>query len=407
VRILYISQYFPPEVGATQNRAYEMACGLVRAGHEVTMVTEFPNHPTGVIPAHYRGKLFESTRTDGIEVLRTWVKASPSSSFSSRMAFYLSFSLMSVCAGVFKARGPFDLVYATSPPLFVGGAGLATAFLLRIPFVLEVRDLWPESAVTLGQLKSRALIALATLLEKTCYRQASHIVVTAQEMYDHFVDRGISADKITVVRNGSNTEAFRQDPGARRHMRSDLELEEYFVTLYVGLHGLAQDLDTLLNVAESLKEDHSEIRFVLIGDGPRKRKLQKDSEARALTNILFLPSQPMKRIPEFINAADVTLAPLMPPHLRGAIPSKIFDSMACGVPVIVAAAGEAKQVVEEAEAGVAVEPGNTHALRDAILRLSMDPEIRASMGRNGRLAAETKYSRKRQALQLSELLEGL
>jgi glycosyltransferase involved in cell wall biosynthesis len=407
VRILYISQYFPPEVGATQNRAYEMARGLIQAGHEVTMVTEFPNHPTGIIPERYRGRIFEVAKIDGIEVIRTWVKASPSSSFSNRIAFYLSFALMSTLAGLLKARGPFDLVYATSPPLFVGCAGLVIAFLRRIPFVLEVRDLWPESAVTLGQLKNRVLIALATVLEKICYRQASHIVVTAQEMFDHFVDRRIPADKITVVRNGANTKLFRRSPDLRRRIRFDLELEEFFIIMYAGLHGLAQDLETLLKVAESLQEEHPEIRFLLIGDGPKKRQLQLAAEKKALSNVVFLPSQPRERIQEFINAADVTLAPLNPPHLRGAIPSKIFDSMACGVPVIVAAAGEARRVVEEAEAGVAVEPGDARALREAILHLSRHPELRARMGQRGREAAVKKYSRSKQAQILARLLEGL
>jgi glycosyltransferase involved in cell wall biosynthesis len=407
VRILYISQYFPPEVGATQNRAYEMALGLIRAGHEVTMVTEFPNHPTGVIPEHFRGKLFENTSLDGIEVIRTWVKASPSSSFASRIAFYLSFALMSTLAGLLKARGPFDLVYATSPPLFVGCAGLALAFLRRIPFVFEVRDLWPEEAVRLGQLKNRPLISLARLLEKLLYKRAHYIVVVVQEMLEYLQRYRIPLYKVVLIRNGSNTDLFCEDPRSRRRVRSELGLESSFITLYVGLHGLAQDLDTLLTTAESLLEDDPEIRFLLIGDGPTKRRLQMDSEMRGLSNVSFLPSEPMSRIPQFFNAADVTVAPLKTPQFRGTVPVKIYDSMACGVPVIVAATGEAKSIVEDAGAGLAVEPGNAQALREAIIRLYRDPEMRSRMGRNGRLAAESKYSRRMQAQQLSELLEGI
>jgi glycosyltransferase involved in cell wall biosynthesis len=177
--------------------------------------------------------------------------------------------------------------------------------------------------------------------------------------------------------------------------------------MYVGLHGLAQDLDGVLNVADTLKQDHPQIRFVLIGDGPEKDRLQKDAAVSGLSNVLFLPSQPMREIPKFINAADVTLAPLRKPQIRGTVPVKIYDSMACGVPVIVAAAGEAKRVVEEAEAGVAVEPGSEHALRDAILSLAVDPKMRTRMGQNGRKSAVTKYSRRMQAQQLSELLERL
>lgn len=407
MRILYFSQYFPPEVGATQNRAYEMACGLVRAGHEVTMVTEFPNHPTGIVPPGYRGKIFECSEMDGIQVIRTWVKASPSSDFSSRIVFYLSFAVMATIAATFKARGSFDLVYATSPPLFVGWAGLVTAFLRRIPFVFEVRDLWPESAVTLGELRNRGLIALSKRIEKVSYRNASHIVVTAREIFDHLVARKISPAKISIIRNGTNAEVFRYSYSSREQVRSQLGLEDSFVVLYAGLHGLAQDLATLLHVAASLKTDHPEIRFVLVGDGPKKRDLEAEAERESLSNVMFLPSQPVERIPAFLSASDVAIATLKPPHLRGAIPSKIFDSMACGVPVIVAAAGEAKSIVEEAQAGMAVEPGNQHALREAILRLAKEAETRRRMGESGRRAAVNHYSREAQAQQLAEFLGKL
>jgi hypothetical protein len=141
MRILYLSQYFPPEIGATQTRAYEMAMGLVKAGHQVTMLTELPNHPTGIIPPEYRGRLWDRIEMDGIDVLRVWVKASPVKTFGTRMAFYLSYMLMATLAGLFKARGRYDLLYVTSPPLFVGGAGLALSYLRRLPLVFEVRDL--------------------------------------------------------------------------------------------------------------------------------------------------------------------------------------------------------------------------------------------------------------------------
>ena len=153
MRILYLSQYFPPEVGATQTRAYEMARGLVKAGHQVTMIAEIPNHPSGIIPPQYRGKLYEQANLDGIDVIRVWVKTSPVKSFPARMAFYLSYALMGTLAGLFGARGKYDLIYATSPPLFVGAAALSISHLRRTPMVFEVRDLWPESAIVLGELE--------------------------------------------------------------------------------------------------------------------------------------------------------------------------------------------------------------------------------------------------------------
>jgi glycosyltransferase involved in cell wall biosynthesis len=183
MRILYLSQYFPPEVGATQTRAYEMAHHLATAGHHVTVITEFPNHPKGIIPSEYRGKLYEHTTFDDIEVIRVWVKTSPTKTFWSRMAFYLSYMLNSTIAGLFLARGQYDVLYATSPPLFVGGAALALSYLRRIPLFFEVRDLWPESAIEMGELSNPKIISVAKWLEKACYGRAKQIVVVTQGFF--------------------------------------------------------------------------------------------------------------------------------------------------------------------------------------------------------------------------------
>ena len=172
MRILYLSQYFPPEVGATQTRAYEMARYLVSTGHQVTMLTEVPNHPSGIIPPEYRGKLWERANLDGIDVIRVWVKASPNKTFSTRMAFYLTYMINAALARLLLARDRYDVLVATSPPLFVGGAALALSVLRRTPMVFEVRDLWPESAVALGELSDSRAVALAGKLEKMCYNRA-------------------------------------------------------------------------------------------------------------------------------------------------------------------------------------------------------------------------------------------
>src|SRR4030042_1782215 len=164
MRILYLSQYFPPEAGATQPRAYEMAKTWVQLGHQVTILTEFPNHPSGIIPPSYKGKLYERSSLDGIEILRVWVKASPIKNFQNRMLFYLTYMINALLAGLFLTRGKYNLVYATSPPLFVGGAAMVIGLFKRIGMIFEVRDLWPESAVALGELSSPVGISLATKL---------------------------------------------------------------------------------------------------------------------------------------------------------------------------------------------------------------------------------------------------
>ena len=215
MRILYLSQYFPPEVGATQTRAYEMARYLVSQGHQVTMIAEIPNHPMGIIPPEYRGKWYERTLLDGIDVIRVWVKTSPVKTFRTRMAFYLSYMVNATLAGLL-AHGPYDALYATSPPLFVGGAALALSWLRRIPLFFEVRDLWPESAVALGELNSPRAIALAEWLERTCYRRAEQIVVVTQGIYRRMLERGYPLEKLTLILNGANTELFQFQPEAGR-----------------------------------------------------------------------------------------------------------------------------------------------------------------------------------------------
>jgi glycosyltransferase involved in cell wall biosynthesis len=191
MRILYLSQYFPPEAGATQTRAYEMAVNWVRLGHQVTILTEFPNHPSGIIPSSYKGKLYERTSLEGVEVLRVWIKASPKKNYFNRMLFYLTFMLNAIIAGLFLTRGKFDLLYASSPPLFVGGSALVLSKIKRIPLIFEVRDLWPESAVALGELNNRMSISLSTKLEESCYRRAVQIVVVTHGIYDRLIQRGI------------------------------------------------------------------------------------------------------------------------------------------------------------------------------------------------------------------------
>jgi colanic acid biosynthesis glycosyl transferase WcaI len=407
MRILYLSQYFPPEVGATQIRAYEMARGLVRAGHHVTMIAEFPNHPSGVIPPAYKGKLYQRADLDGIEVLRVWVKASPVKTFRTRMAFYVSFMLNAALAGLFLARGRYDVVYASSPPLFVGATGLVLSFLRRAPLVFEVRDLWPESAVVLGELKNARAVRLATWLEETCYRRARRVTVTSQEILERLVQRGLPTHKLALVRNGANVDLFRRDAEARQRVRADLGLQDRFVVLYAGLFGLAYELDLVLEVARDLEQDAPDIHLLLVGEGPTREQVQAYAATLGLGHVTFLPAQPRERVPDYFNAADVSLVPIKEPNIFGMLPVKIYDSMACQVPIIVGATGEARHVVQESASGLAVDPGDGAQLRQAILSLRADPALRRRYGENGRQAVVARYSRQAQARQLEKLLRTI
>ncbi len=404
MRILYLSQYFPPEVGATQTRAYEMARGLVKAGHHVTMIAEFPNHPSGIIPPEYRRKFWEHDTLDNIEIIRVWVKASPVKNFRNRIAFYISYMLMAAMAGLFLARGKFDAIYATSPPLFVGGAALVISYLRRIPLFFEVRDLWPESAVALGELRNPTAIKIAEKLENACYHRAQKVIVVTTGIHKTLTNRGVPDEKIAIIPNGANTELFYRHPNAQIYWQQTLVSSNKFIVLYAGIHGVAQGLETIVQTAQKLKT-HKDILFLFVGEGPEKTSLMAKVENIGLENVIFHPEISRSEMPVFLSAANVALVPLKNlPLFKGALPSKMFDAWACECPTIVSVDGEARQVLEKAQAGISVEPENPDALAKAILYLKENSAIRQQMGKNGRKAVVEKYSRQAQAQQLEHLL---
>jgi glycosyltransferase involved in cell wall biosynthesis len=405
MRVLYLSQYFPPEVGATQTRAYEMAQGLVRAGHEVTMITEMPNHPIGIIPPEYKGKLFEQTTLNGINVLRVWVKTTPEKTFITRMAFYLSYMVMAIIAGLFRARGKYDVIYVTSPPLFVGGAGLVLSFLRRTPMVFEVRDLWPESAVVLGELKNTRVIKLSTWLEEACYRRALRIIAVTKGIKDRLIERGFPDSKIALIPNGANTELYKPQP-INLALRRQLNIPgDKFVVIYAGLHGLAHGLETLLQTANLLHDDPN-IFFLLLGQGPRKVALIELADDLDLPNVMFHDAVPEANLPNYITIANLGLDTRRKVSISGGtLPVKMFSYMACEVPVVLSIEGEATQLLAKAQAGIAVDPENPEALARAIIELKENPGICKMYGQNGRAFVEQEFSRQKFAEYLGQILE--
>lgn len=403
MRVLYFSQYFPPEVGATQTRAAEMSRYLASRGHRVTVVTEVPNHPSGIIPPAYRSRLSERRVENGVDVFRLWVWASPEKTFKSRMRFYLSYMAMASLAGAL-ARGEYDIVYATSPPLFVGVAGLIASAARRVPFVFEVRDLWPESAVALGELSSTRAIAAAEQVERLLYSRAARIVVVTKGIRDRLVERGLPPEKIALIRNGANTELFRFDAEGRARVRSEQGLADKFVALYAGIHGLAQGLENVVEAA-GLSQSREDIAFLFVGEGPRKARLLAMKEDLNLKNLTFLPEVPTAEIPAYLSAADCAIVPLRDePVFRGALPSKMFEAWACSRPVVLSASGEAERAVEEAGGGVSCRPEDAADLALAVRRLADSREEAEEMGRRGREYVEAHYSRLEQARLLEKLL---
>jgi glycosyltransferase involved in cell wall biosynthesis len=410
LRILYLSQYFPPEVGATQTRAYEMARYLAGQGHRVTMLTEVPNHPSGIIPPAYRGRLWERAPLDGIDVLRLWVWAAPEKGFVTRMRFYLSYMIMAIAAGLLLGlRIPrrYDVVYATSPPLFVGLTGAIIALAIRARFVFEVRDLWPESAVALGELTNPRAVRLADAVAAFCYRRARRIVAVTRDMVARLEGRGIAARKIVLIPNGANVEQFHPSPDEAAALRRRLGLEGKFVVLYAGIHGLAQGMESLVETARRLR-DHDDIRFVFVGAGPKKVVVEQLQAQYGLDNLLLLPEQPRAAMPAYLTMAGASLVPLRDAQLfEGALPSKMFEAMACGAPVLLSARGEAAQVLTSAGAGLVVPPEDPVALAAAILYLQAHPAEAANLGAYGRAFVVGHYARREQARRLEALLRAV
>lgn len=406
MRILYLSQYFPPEVGATQTRAYEMASNWIRQGHSVTMLTEFPNHPSGIIPQEYKGKLIERSILDDINIIRVWVNASPIKNYRNRMLFYLSYMLNAIVTGLFFVRGRFNIIYATSPPLFVGGTALVLSYLKRIPMVFEIRDLWPESAIALGELSNQRAITWATRLEEICYRRAIQVVVVTHGIYDRLIQRGVPQERLIVIPNGANIDLFTFKASERGQIRKELGLEGKFVAIYAGIHGLAQGLETILESARLLRESPN-IHFLLVGDGPKKAEILSLARVYKLPNLTLLPEQPRETIPGYLSAADIALVPLRNAEIfKGALPSKIFDAWACERPVLISIDGEAREVVENVRGGIYIPPENPTLIAKALIELMNSPLELEVMGKNGHAYTVLNHSRKILAERLISHLEN-
>ncbi len=407
MRILYLSQYFPPEVGATQSRAIEMASNLVKLGHTVTVITEMPNHPQGITHPDYRGKFFLREWLDGIEVIRIWVYTSPKKTFATRMLFYLSYAVTATLAGIFSTRAGYDLIYASSPPLFVGGAGMLLSIFKRIPMVFEIRDLWPESAIELGELNNPTAIKLSTLFEESCYHRARKIITVTAGIRRKLVDRGFNAEKIHLIPNGANTKLFTYRDSGRREVRNQLALNSEFLILYAGIFGIAQGLETLVEAAKRLRSEQN-IKFLLVGEGPTKTEITDLVHQYQLSNVILHPQVPRSDIPDYFSAADISIIPLRKIELfKGALPSKMFDSWACECPVLLCVDGEAREILEAANGGYYIQPEDAEVLAVAVARLYHDQSRLSEFGINGRRFTEQHYSREALAMKLTALLQSV
>lgn len=402
MKILVLTDRFHPEVSAPSVRILEHARVWVEEGHEVTVVTSAPNAPRGVVFDGYENKVFQEEWIDGIRTIRLWSYMTANEGFVRRVLDYQSLMLSTVA--MCWRFGDFDVVLASSPPLFTAMAGYAVAKLRRKPWVFEVRDIWPASIRATAASDSTALLDLLEKLELWLYAQSDRIVVVTHAFVDDLVSRGVPASKIDVVTNGVNTDQFDRaavdvDARAELGVASDV-----FLAGYIGTTGMAHGLDTVLDAAK-LCADEPKIQWLILGEGAERASLEERARRENIANVRFHDFVPHEQIPRYHAAINASIVHLRPdPLFEGVIPSKIFECMSMGVPIVMAVPGEAQRMVAEAGAGVSIPSGDAQALADAVRRLAAEPETCAALSDGGRRAAREKYGRRAKAKALLQSL---
>jgi len=391
MRMLILSQYYPPETGAPQNRLHELALRLQKRGMEVSVLTAMPNYPKMEIFEGYRDKRFVRENIDGIEVYRSRIFVKKSSSIFLRLLNYFSFTWTSFWTGLRKVPD-FDVIMVESPPLFLGMSAYALARRKNARMIFNVSDLWPESAEKLGLVTNKFFLKMATWLEEFLYRKADLITGQTMGIVENIKGR-FPEKKVYWLPNGVDLTNF--DPSKiDSNWRSENGIaEEELVLLYAGIIGHAQGLGLILKAASQLKD--VPVRFVLVGDGPVKPELLKLKKELSVDNVTFFDPVTKTEIPQIVKAADAAIIPLKKlPLFEGAIPSKIFENLAMKTPIILGVDGEARGLfIEEGQAGVFFEPENVDDLVAAVRDILRDRSSLKEMGENGRKYVELKFNR--------------
>lgn len=401
MRIVFFSHYYPPEVNAPATRTSEHCREWVRSGHQVTVVTCAPNHPSGKIYPGYRNWLFQRETIDGVEVVRVWTFLAANEGFLLRILNYVSYLVSATIALPWLPRP--DVIVSTSPQFFCGLTGFAAMVLRRVPWVLEIRDLWPESIITVGAMRKGILIRFLERLEALAYRRAHRVVAVTDSFVPHIAERSGDAAKITVIKNGVDLTRFNRS-GSRDEAKRALGLECKFVAAYVGTHGVAHGLDTILQAARLLADD-PRIMFLMVGDGAERARLVARAEELGLANVRFLGQRPASEMPTVWGATDAGLILLRRNDLfKKVLPSKMFEAMAMECPIVLGVEGEAKELLYAAGAGIAITPESAEELAAAVVRLAGDAEFAARLGRSGKAHVRAHYDRAKLAQRYLELL---
>lgn len=400
MHILFLTDNFPPEVNASASRVFERACYWVKWGHQVTIITSNPNFPDGKIMEGYHNKWYQQELMEGITVIRVKTFIAKNEGLFWRTLDFLSYMFSAFWCGLWQKKP--DVIIATSPQFFAAVGAFALAKIKRKPFVFELGDLWPASIKAVNAMQNGRVLAALEAIELYLYRHSTHIVALTPAFKEDLMDRNIAEEKISVIINGVDLARYSPRPKMDTLLTTH-NLQNRFIVGYLGTHGMAHGLDNAVHCAALLKNDPS-IHFLFVGSGAEKNKLIAQAKQQQLHNICFLPSQPKSSMPSFWSLCDIALIHLKnQPVFSTVIPSKIFEAMGMGLPIIlVSPQGEASKIIEETHAGVWVLPQRPDLLQGAILQLQNNLGYRQQLAANSYQARE-RFTREEQAQKLLEV----
>lgn len=400
MHILFLTDNFPPEGNAPAARTYEHATRWIEAGHQVTIITGAPNFPEGVVFDGYKNRWYHRERMAGIDVVRVKTYITANEGFAKRILDYMSFMVTGFVAGLFQKKP--DIIVATSPQFFNAVGGWALAAVRRKPFLFELRDIWPASITAVGAMNDSKVIKLLERLELFLYRRADRIVSVTESFKRELIDRGVDGDKIDVVLNGVDLSRYGPVKEKDRKLAEVYGLTGKFVAGYIGTHGMAHGLEHIVDAAEMLQH-RNDIRFVFAGGGAARAQLERYVRKKQLNNVVLIPRQPKEVMPRLWSLCDLSLVNLLnAPLFTKVIPSKIFESMGMGIPMVVSVPrGEATEIVDESGSGVIIDPGSPSQLAAAVEQLRDDPKACRKLSKQA-TAAAYHFSREKMALKMVE-----
>lgn len=406
MHILFLTDNFPPEVNAPASRTFEHCREWVKMGNQVTVITCSPNFPKGKVFPGYSNRIWQTEHMDGIKVVRVWSYITANDGFVKRILDYISFMISAIIAAPFIQR--VDVVIGTSPQFFTACAAYFVSLYKRVPFVFELRDIWPESIKAVGAMKNPRILYMLECLELFLYRKADAIISVTNSFRQNLKDRGVDQQKIHVITNGVDLARF-QPQDRDSELSAQLGLNGKFVVGYVGTHGMAHALETILEAAEMIRKEENgdKYRFVLLGDGARREALRTIAQEKGLDNIFFIDSVPKQEVVRYWSLLDVSIIHLKKTKLfASVIPSKLFECMGMGIPVLHGVAGESAEIVKQENIGIVFEPENAKELCSGIMRLHNDESFYQEL-RNSCHKAALKFDRIERARRMYKKVEGL